>query len=120
MAMQHCITSLPVGEVVATLDACPPWHVMIEDYTERMCAMGFAAREHMTREDGLCLVPKVGPDLYADPLEEVRAMPLTFPDNEGYRAQALGFKLHDNPYIVSTPAYTQWRRGYLDAFKDSH
>ena len=41
--------------------------------------------------------------------------------NEGYAAQARGKNLvNDNPYNADDPRYWEWRKGYLEAFKDSN
>lgn len=40
--------------------------------------------------------------------------------NEGYRAQAAGGKLADNPYPPSESQHWDWRKGFLEAFMDSN
>lgn len=41
--------------------------------------------------------------------------------NEGYLAEAHGKDMvKDNPYLANDPKHWQWRKGYIQAFKDSH
>jgi hypothetical protein len=41
--------------------------------------------------------------------------------NEGYRAQAAGKNMvSDNPHPTGDPKHWTWRRGFLQAFKDSN
>lgn len=41
--------------------------------------------------------------------------------DEGYRAQAAGKTLQDNPYLpIDSTNHWNWRAGFLEAFKDSH
>jgi ribosome modulation factor len=40
--------------------------------------------------------------------------------DQGYRAQAQGRPMTDNPYPTGTQSYWAWRAGYLEAFKDSN
>jgi hypothetical protein len=42
-------------------------------------------------------------------------------ENEGYRAQAMGYTLMDNPYGADEKArHWAWRAGFIDAFRDSN
>jgi ribosome modulation factor len=41
-------------------------------------------------------------------------------ENEGYRAQAAGKSLQENPHPQDTPSYWAWHKGWHEARKDSH
>jgi len=41
-------------------------------------------------------------------------------ENEGYRAQMQGKTMRDNPYDSQLPQHWLWRKGFIEAFKDSN
>jgi len=42
-------------------------------------------------------------------------------ENEGYRDQVRGLNLiSDNPYAMGDAKYGPWRKGWLEAWRDSH
>ncbi len=41
-------------------------------------------------------------------------------ENQGYAAQSSGKSMSANPYLANTPEYWAWRKGFLEAFKDSN
>jgi hypothetical protein len=41
-------------------------------------------------------------------------------EDMGYRAQAQGYPLMNNPYPTSDDKHWAWRKGWLEAFTDSH